>query len=81
MPQLLDITKPAKEIIIDKYNAKSGVHIQYNQVELGLVISLPPGPHKENTKIELLPTVEAPWLNKFHLSYQRMDLVDIFSAP
>ncbi len=81
MPQLLDITKPAKEIIIDKYNAKSGVHIQYNQVELGLVISLPPGPQKENTKIELLPTVEAPWLNKFHLSYQRMDLVDIFSAP
>lgn len=81
MTQLLDITKPAKEIILDKYNAKSGVHIQYNYVELGLVIPLAPGPQKENTKIELLPTVEAPWLNKFHLTYQRMDLVDVFSAP
>lgn len=81
MTQLLDITKPAKEIIIDKYNAKSGVHIQYHFVELGQLTVLAPGPQKENTKIELLPTVEAPWLNKFHLSYQRMDLVDIFSAP
>lgn len=81
MTQLLDITKPPKEIIIDKYNAKSGVHIQYNYVELGQVIPLAPGPQKENTKIELLPTVEAPWLNKFHLNYQRMDLVDIFAAP
>lgn len=81
MTQLLDITKPAKEIIIDKYNAKSGVHIQYHYVELGQLTVLAPGPQKENTKIELLPTVEAPWLNKFHLSYQRMDLVDIFAAP
>lgn len=81
MAKLLDITKVAKEIIIDKYNAKSGVHIQYNHVELGQLVALAPGPQKENTKIELLPTVEAPFLNKFHLSYQRMNLVDIFAAP
>lgn len=81
MTQLLDITKPAKEIIIDKYNAKSGVHIQYHFVELGQVIPLAPGPYKENTKIELLPTIEAPWLNKFHLNYTRIDLVDVFAAP
>lgn len=79
--QTLDITKPVKEIIIDKFNAKAGLSISYDQVELGLVEPLLVPTPTEDTSIKIVPTLLAPHINTFTLTYKRMNLIEIFSAP
>ena len=81
MLQMLDITKPVKEIILDKFNARAGLSIAYDHVVLGSVHALTDPASLENTSIQLVPTTLAPHLNAFTLMYNRMALVEIFSAP
>jgi len=77
----LDITKPVKEILIDKFNANAGLQIGYNDVELGDMTALATPTANADTTIELVPTLTASFLNKFHLNYKKMDVSDIFGAP
>ena len=49
MSDKLDIKKPVKEILLDKFNAKSGLQIPPNYVELGAVTILPVPTDKEDT--------------------------------
>lgn len=81
MLQMLDITKPVKEIILDKFNAKAGLSIDYDHIVLGAITVITEPGSKENTSIQLVPTLLAPHLNTFTLRYNRMELMEIFSAP
>jgi hypothetical protein len=75
---ILDITQSPKAILLQKYNAFTGIQIRENHVELGAIEELDT---EGNTKVEFLPTLAAPFLNKFHLKYKRMNVSDIFGAP
>lgn len=81
MSDKLDIKKPVKEILLDKFNAKSGLQIPPNYVELGAVTTLPDPTDKEDTKVEFIPTTIASFLNTFHLTYKKIDLSDVFGLP
>ena len=54
MSDKLDIKKPVKEILLDKFNAKSGLQIPPIYVELGAVTILPDPTDKEDTKVEFI---------------------------
>lgn len=81
MNKLLDLTKPAKEVLLDKFNASSGMRIPYEFVEIESITALVNPTEKEDTKVTFAPTTIAVFLNKFSLTYKRMDLSDIFTLP
>lgn len=81
MSQKLDINKPVKEIIVDKFNAINGIHLEYEHVELGLVNDLLNPTDAEDSRIEIVPTTVAPFLNKFYLRYKKINLADVFGVP
>ena len=81
MKQILDISKPAKEILIDKFNAKAGLQLSYDHVTLGAITVIEPPEDGCDTEVEFLPTVTGNFLNKFKLRYSRMSLEDVFATP
>lgn len=81
MNKILDLSKPDKEVLIDKFNAISGMKIPYEFVEIESITALANPTGKEDTKVTFVPTAIAIFLNKFSLTYKRMDLSDIFSKP
>lgn len=81
MNKILDLSKPDKEVLIDKFNAISGMKIPYEFVEIESITPLANPTSKEDTKVTFVPTAIAIFLNKFSLTYKRMDLSDIFSKP
>ena len=81
MTQILDISKPAKEILIDKFNAKAGLQLSYDHVTLGAITVIEPPEDGCDTEVEFLPTVTGNFLNKFKLRYSRMSLEDVFATP
>lgn len=77
----LDINKPAKEIIIDKFNARSGIQVNYEDVELGVIENITAPDATENAIITIVPTTLAPHINTFKLKYSRIEMSDVFSTP
>lgn len=81
MTKILDLSKPHKEVLLDKFNAISGMRIPYEFVEIEAITPLAAPTAKEDTKVTFVPTPIAIFLNKFSLTYKRMDLSDIFAHP
>lgn len=73
--QPLDITKPAKEIIIDKINALNGLTLAHEDFVMSPpMIDVTPS---YDTSITLSPTVGSPWYGSMSIHYTRVKLDEL----
>lgn len=75
---VLDISKPAKEVLIDKLNAANSLNLQPNDFVMGAPeVQVNPN---YDTKIVLAPTTSSQWYESLSIFYKRIKLQEVFEV-
>lgn len=76
---ILDITKPATQILLEKYNAINAINVAYDEVVFQTpVVSTKPG---FNTSTTFVPKLLSKWLNGDTIYYNRIDIATVLNNP
>ena len=76
---VLDITKPAPETLLQKYNALNAINVDYDEVvSEAPVVSAKPG---YNTAVTFKPKLLSKWLNGDTIYYNRIDIATVLNNP
>ena len=75
---VLDISKAAKEVLIDKLNAANSLNLQPNDFVMG-VPEVQVNPNYD-TKIVLAPTTSSQWYESLSIFYKRIKLQEVFEV-
>lgn len=84
MPNTLDITKTAKEILFDKLNFVNGLNLKAIDFDLSVPVALTPAVllgHTYNTKITCTPTLDSRYYGSRDIFYSRLDISDVLANP
>lgn len=76
---VLDITKPAAETLLQKYNALNAINVDFDEVVFEApVVSNKPG---YNTSVTFKPKLLSKWLNGDTIYYNRIDIASVLNNP
>lgn len=75
--QVFDINRPAKEILLERFNAINGTQFKPEHFNLGdpEVIQ----EEDADTRVKVVPVLNSPWVSSFFITYPRMKLQEIFA--
>lgn len=74
----LDVTRPAKEILVAKLNAMNSTNL--DPLDFVVMAPAPWAGVNYDTKVELRPTVTSAWYNAITLYYRRLELAELFTT-
>lgn len=77
--QLLDISKPPKEVLIDKINAANSLTLDPNDFVLGVPTAIAGNPSYD-TSVALMPTASSRWYGEVVVHYKRVRLQEVFAV-
>ena len=76
---ILDISKPATQILLEKYNAMNAINVAYDEVVFQTpVVSAKPG---FNTSTTFVPKLLSQWLNGDTIYYNRINIASVLNNP